>query len=61
MTPLYPFTWLHEEAARIRYGSVDVRLKISGGKIVNVETLPGTERRSRSLQDVVGEARRVME
>lgn len=61
MSPLYAFDWLHEKAARLRYGSFDVQIKVSGGKIVTVSTIPGTERESRSLQDVQRDARVVLE
>lgn len=61
MSPLYAFDWLHEKAARLRYGSFDVQIKVSGGKIVTVSTIPGTERESRSLEDVRREGTGILE
>ncbi len=52
-TVWYNFTWLHEKAAKLSFGSFDVRLKVAHGKIVHVETIPGTEREGRSLQETV--------
>lgn len=47
----YRFDWLHQEAERLQYGSFDVRVKVSGGRVVSVETLPGSERKVVTLQD----------
>lgn len=52
-TPWYQFDWLHAKAVGLKFGSFDVRMKVAHGKIVHVETIPGTEREGRSLQETV--------
>ena len=49
----YRFDWLHQYAAQLKYGSFDVRIKVSGGQVVSVETVPGSERKVVTLQDQV--------
>lgn len=61
MSGLYDFAWLHEKASKLRYGSFDVQIKVAGGKVVMVSTIPGTERESRSLEDVRREGHGILE
>lgn len=49
----YNFAWLADKAKRLKFGSFQVLCKVSNGKIVMVETVPGTERESRTLQETV--------
>ena len=53
MPTLYDIAWLHEKAERLKFGSFDVRIKVASGRIVHIETIPGTERESRSLQETL--------
>ena len=53
MPALYDIAWLHEKAEHLKFGSFDVRIKVASGRIVHIETLPGTEREGRSLQETL--------
>ena len=53
MPARYDIAWLHEKAERLKFGSFDVRIKVANGHIVHMETVPGTEREGRSLQETL--------
>lgn len=49
----YDFGWIHDKAKEVKFGSFDIRIKVSNGNIVHVETIPGTEKEGRSLQETL--------